>query len=78
MVVFLYPVAGLGGFLLGLHSKLPKEEWNSFFTTESIIWIIVAIVAISLLGCWMQKKYFNWLYGKNIDRLRDCLKNLEK
>ena len=78
MSVFLYPTAGLGGFLLGLHSKLSKEEWNSFFTTESIIWIVVILISISLLGCWIQKKYFNWLYGKNIDRLRDCLLNLEK
>ncbi len=78
MAVILYPIAGFGGFLLGLHSKLSKDEWNSFFTSESIIWIIIILISISLLGCWIQKKYFNWLYGKNIDRLRDCLKNLEK
>lgn len=73
----LMPIAGLGGFLLGLHATLSAEEWLAFFTIASIVIILIALVAISFIGQFFLRRYFNWIYGKNIERLKGCLTELE-
>lgn len=73
----LMPIAGLGGFLLGLHATLTPEEWLAFFSIINIIIIVVALIAISFIGQLFLRRYFNWIYGKNIERLNDCLTELE-
>jgi len=73
----LIPVAGLGGFLLGLHATLTTEEWFAFFTLINISIIVIVLIAISLLGQVLLRRYFKWIYGKNIQRLSGCLAELE-
>jgi len=77
MAAVLIPVVGLGGFLLGFHSAATIDEWNSFFKANNVILVSFIILFVSFVGYWVQTQYFNWIYGKNIQRLRDCLADLE-
>lgn len=78
MSTILIPFAGLGGFLLGYHSEAAHEEWLQLFSVKNIIIIIFIVVTISLGGNWFQRRYFSWIYGKNIKRLKNCLVDLEE
>jgi len=77
MAAILVPIAGVGGFLLGFHSAATQDEWNSFFTLPSLLLIVLFVAFISIGGCWFQRRYFKWVYGKNLHRLRNCLTDLE-
>jgi len=77
MATILIPVAGLGGFLLGFHSAAGQDEWDGFFTILNLFLVVFFVGLVSLGGCWVQRRYFKWIYGKNIQRLRDCLTELE-
>lgn len=77
MATILIPVAGLGGFLLGFHSAASQVEWEGFFKMFNLLWVAVFVVIVSFGGHWIQGRYFKWIYGKNIQRLRDCLRDLE-
>jgi len=78
MATILIPVAGLGGFLLGFHSSASIEEWNNFFNAKNMLFVGFFVVLVSFAGYWVQGRYFKWIYGKNIQRLRDCLADLEQ
>ncbi|MBI9069421.1 MAG: hypothetical protein JEZ09_19135 [Salinivirgaceae bacterium] len=78
MATVLIPVAGLGGFLLGYHSGAGEAEWSSFFQWLNVLLVAVFVLLISLGGFWMIRRYFKWIYGKNIQRLRACLADLEE
>lgn len=77
MSAILVPVAGVGGFLLGLHSTTNNNEWYSFFILSNLLLLAFFILLISFGGYWLQGRYFKWVYGKNIQRLRVCLEELE-
>jgi hypothetical protein len=77
MAAFLIPIAGLGGFLLGFHSAA-QEEWPVFFQKLNLILLLLFVALISFCGYWLQKRYFRWIYGKNIQRLRHCLDDLNE
>ncbi|MGD9992005.1 MAG: hypothetical protein AB7S69_01790 [Salinivirgaceae bacterium] len=77
MAAFLIPIAGLGGFLLGFHSAA-QEEWPVFFENLNLILLLLFVALISFCGYWLQKRYFRWIYGKNIQRLRQCLDDLNE
>ncbi len=78
MASIMIPVAGLGGFLLGVHSTSGQNEWNGFFNWQNMILLILFVSVISLAGYWVQHRYFKWIYGKNIQRLKDCLADLNE
>ena len=78
MSAILVPIAGIGGFLLGLHSTAGQDEWNEFFTLWNLVGMTLFLLFISAVGCWVQRRYFKWIYGKNLQRLRDCLVDLEE
>lgn len=75
--MFMFPFAAAGGFLLG-RSIVDGNEWSAFFTTTNIIYLAVVVVIISVLGYQIQKRYFRWIYGKNIERLRNLIIELEQ
>lgn len=77
MATFLIPLAGLGGFLLGFHGAASSEEWQELFTFTNLLFMLVFVLVISLGGFWLQKRYFKWIYGKNMQRLKGCLSDLE-
>lgn len=77
MATILIPVAGLGGFLLGFHSGVGEAEWSSYLKLFNVILVAVFVLLISLGGFWIIRRYFKWIYGKNIQRLRACLEDLE-
>lgn len=77
MATFLIPIAGLGGFLLGFHSAA-RQEWQEFFQLNNVIYLLLFVAFISFCGYWLQKRYFRWIYGKNIQRLRQCLDDLNE
>ncbi len=78
MAVILVPVAGLGGFLLGFHSSATPDEWDGFFTLTNLLFAFLTVAFVSVGGCWVQRRYFKWIYGKNLQRLRNCLRDLEE
>jgi lysylphosphatidylglycerol synthetase-like protein (DUF2156 family) len=78
MAAILMPIAGLGGFLLGLHSVANQSEWEVMFKLTNLVLVFLLVILISFVGYWMQKRYFAWIYGKNMERLRNCLKDLEE
>ncbi|MGE4288845.1 MAG: hypothetical protein AB7E36_09160 [Salinivirgaceae bacterium] len=77
MAAFLIPVAGLGGFLLGFHSAA-RQEWQEIIQGYNGLWLILFVGLISCCGYWIQKRYFRWIYGKNMQRLRQCLDDLNE
>lgn len=77
MAAFLIPIAGLGGFLLGFHSAA-QQEWQEIFHGYNLILLLLFVAFISFCGYWLQKRYFHWIYGKNIQRLRQCLADLNE
>ncbi|OFZ27074.1 MAG: hypothetical protein A2437_16330 [Bacteroidetes bacterium RIFOXYC2_FULL_40_12] len=78
MSVFLMPLAGLGGFMLGFHSAATQTEWHGLMKWINVLLILGFLVMISWGGYWLQQRYFSWIYGKNIQRLRECLADLEE
>jgi len=78
MSIFLIPIAVGGGFLLGFHSTTSFYDWSQLLKPSVLIISIVLFVGISVLGNWMQRKYFRWIYGKNLDRLSACLNELNQ
>jgi hypothetical protein len=78
MSAILVPIAGIGGFLLGLHSTTNNDEWFDFFTLSNLLLLAFFILLISFGGYWLQGRYFKWVYGKNIQRLKVCLEELEE
>jgi len=78
MAALLMPIAGVGGFLLGIRSTALQINWNGLFQFKNLIIAFLIAVLVSLLGYWLQRRYFKWVYGKNIQRLRDCLNDLEE
>lgn len=78
MATILIPVAGIGGFLLGYHSAASQADWLGFFKFINIVLLTLFVGLISFGGYWVQRRYFKWIYGKNIQRLRDCLIDLEE
>lgn len=78
MSAFLLPFAIAGGFLLGFHSSADHDTWLLFFNAKNISILVATIILISFAGYYIQRKYFNWVYGKNIQRLNDCLSDLEE
>jgi len=78
MAAILIPIAGAGGFLLGIHSTAAQSNWDVFFIFRNVVLALLILVAVSFTGYWLQKRYFTWVYGKNIQRLRDCLNDLEE
>ena len=78
MSTVLVPLAGLGGFLLGWHSAVGHGEWSTIITWKAMLVILLICVGISMGGRWVQRSYFNWLYGKNLKRLQQCLDDLEE
>lgn len=78
MAAILVPIAGIGGFLLGLHSTAEQNDWNEFFTLWNLVGMTLFLIFISAMGCWVQRRYFKWIYGKNLQRLRDCLADLKE
>lgn len=76
--VILIPIAGIGGFLLGFHSASNADEWQSFFTLRNLLILIGFVGLISVGGYWVQRRYFKWMYGKNIERLKNCVSDLEE
>lgn len=73
----LLPIAITGGVLLGTHSSIGHEEWISLFTIKRTVLLIIIIASLSFGSYLIQKRYFNWIYGKNLKRLKACLKDLE-
>ncbi len=73
----LMPLAGGGGFLLGIHCTSTPDEWHSLFTIMNLVWFVLFLAFIAFTGHWVQKRYFNWIYGGNIKRLRNGLAELE-
>ncbi len=78
MSTILLPVAGLGGFLLGFHSTAGTTAFMELFGVMNILILLFSVAGISLIGHWLQKRYFYWIYGKNLDRLRSCLNDLQE
>ena len=78
MSTILGPIAGLGGFLLGLHSTLTAEQWNDFFSIWNLVLVVLFVIIISIVACKVQRWYYKWIYGKNLQRLRDCLNDLDE
>ncbi len=78
MSTILLPVAGLGGFLLGFHSTAGTDAFMALFTIKNILILLFSVAVISFIGHWLQRRYFNWIYGKNLERLRKCLHDLEE
>lgn len=76
MSTILVPFAGLGGFLLGFHSTAGQDVWQVFFSLKFITILVGAVLAISFGGNWFQRRYFTWVYGKNIERLKNSLADL--
>lgn len=74
----LLPLASLGGFLLGTRTTISQEQWLSFFNATRLLIIAAALILLALLGQWLLKKYFHILYGQNISRLKNCLKELDE
>jgi hypothetical protein len=78
MAAILMPIAGVGGFLLGIHSTATDADWQSMFNFLNLTIAFLIVLLVSFLGYWVQRRYFIWIYGKNIQRLRDCLNDLEE
>jgi hypothetical protein len=78
MAAILVPIAGVGGFLLGLHSVANIEGQAEILGVMDLLIAILVVMVVSISGFWLQKRYFTWIYGKNIQRLRNCLKDLEE
>lgn len=78
MAAFIIPLAGLGGFLLGFHSTSTPDEWLALFTPLYLLVLFLFVFVISLGGFWFQKRYFKWMYGKNMERLQSCLTDLNE
>jgi len=78
MAAILVPIAGVGGFLLGLHSVASIEGQEEIFSFKNLLIAVLLVVVVSFSGFWLQKRYFTWIYGKNIQRLRNCLNDLEE
>jgi hypothetical protein len=78
MAAILMPIAGIGGFLLGIRSTAVHANWDRFLKFQYLLLALIIVVLVSLVGYWLQKRYFTWVYGKNIQRLRDCLNDLEE
>lgn len=78
MYVFLIPIAIFGaymlGFVIGVDSGMSEYE----FRLMDVLIGLLIIVGITLMGYAVLRKYFNWIYGKNLERLRDCLSELEE
>lgn len=77
MAAFLLPVTIVGGILLGTHASMPESEWNTFFGFRTVSIIALIVLILSVGSYWLQKRYFNWVYGKNLKRLKACLAELE-
>jgi hypothetical protein len=78
MATVLIPFAAIGGFFLGYHSAASQAEWIGFFKFLNLFLLSVFVALVSFGGYWVQNRYFNWIYGKNIQRLRNCLIDLEE
>jgi len=74
----LIPLATLGAFLLGMHSSATQTEWTIFITWKTMGIVLIIVLGISIGGRWLQRRYFNWIYGKNLKRLQLCLDDLEE
>ncbi len=74
----LIPIAAIGGFLLGFHSASNLQQWSGFFEWLNIVLLFVLAIIIGYCGNRLQRYYFKWVYGKNIQRLRDCLSELSE
>ncbi len=78
MSVFLMPLAGLGGFILGFHSAASHIEWHELLKWMNLFYILGFLLLFSWGGYWLQRRYFSLIYGKNIHRLRECITDLEE
>jgi len=78
MATFVIPLAGLGGFLFGLHGATTPQEWQQFFTGFNVVLLVLFVAVISMAGYWLQRRYFKWIYGKNMQRLNNCLADLDE
>jgi hypothetical protein len=72
------PIGVLGGFAFGYHSNGSEFGWDDLFEWKKIILLIVVLVSVAFAGCYFQKKYFKWFYGKNMERIKKCIADLEE
>lgn len=72
------PVGVLGGFAFGYHSHGSRYGWSDLFEAKKFILLLVLLVLISIGGCYLQKSYFKWFYGRNLNRIKQCLSELDE
>ncbi len=72
------PIGVLGGFAFGFHSHGSRYGWSDLFEAKKFILLIALLVIISLGGCYLQKSYFRWLYGRNLNRIKQCIVELDE
>lgn len=72
------PIGVLGGFALGYHSNGSTYGWDDLFEWPKFLILVLILSGVAFGGCYLQKKYFSWFYGKNLDRIKKCLAELEK
>lgn len=72
----LIPITIVGSFFIGYN--ISDKDYLSNISFSKITIIVAVIIALSFVGFLLQKKYFNWVYGKNLDRLKECLADLQE
>lgn len=78
MYVFLIPIAIFGAYMLGFVIGVNRGVETYQFQISDVIIGLTIMGLMSLFGYLILKRYFNWIYGKNIRRLKKCLSELEE
>jgi cation transport ATPase len=77
MIVYLIPLVVCGAYFLGFYIGNTFNGTSFFINTKHAIISVAVIAAFIALGCFLLKRYFKWIYGKNIYRIKECLNELE-
>ncbi len=71
----LIPFAILGSLTIGFNINLTQLITN--ITIREILLILGIIIISYLLGLITLQLYFKWLYGKHLQRIKDCITELQ-
>lgn len=75
---FLIPIGMLSAYLLGFSIGVHLENKVYEFRTLDLIIGLTVVGSVTFIGYLILKRYFKWIYGKNISRLKDCLADLNR
>ncbi len=77
MIVYLIPLAACGAYIIGFYLGLTHSSEFRKPGFYDYTFGIAIVAGLTALGYALLKRYYHWIYGKNMARLKQCLTDLE-